>query len=87
MQEIINSWGSLMEMTGGALSFYKSWWYLIEYIWKRGKWVADDSKRELDLVATDFSGNQVSLKRLHCREDSQMLGVKLAPDGNKKLIK
>ena len=25
MQELINSWGSLMEVTGGALSVEKSW--------------------------------------------------------------
>ena len=74
----------MMEVTGGDLSVDKSWWYLIEYIWKRGKWVADDAKKELDLIATDCSGNKVSLKRLHCTEASQILGVWLAPNVNKK---
>ena len=41
-----------MEVTGGALSVDKIWWYLIEYICKRGKWVADDAEKEIDLEAT-----------------------------------
>ena len=87
MQELIQSWGSLMEVTGGALSVSKSWWYLIEYVWKRGKWEATDAGNDLDLVAKDTSGNIVSLKRLHCHESSKMLGVWIAPDGNQvKLI-
>ena len=52
MKSLINSWGSLMEVTFGASSVDKSWWYLIEYVWKRGKWVANDAVTELDLVAT-----------------------------------
>ena len=86
MQTLINSWGSLMEVTGGALIVEKSWWYLVEYIWKRGKWVANDAGNELDLVATDTSGNNVSLNRLHCYESSQMLGVWLVPSSNKSKI-
>ena len=43
---------------------------------------------ELDLVAIDTLGNHFSLKRIICNDSSQMLGVWLAPDGNKtKLIK
>lgn len=82
MQHLIQSWGSLMEVTGGALSVSKSWWYLIEYVWKRGKWVATDVDKEIDLVAKDSLGNTVSLKRLHFNESSKMLGVWLSPDGN-----
>ena len=35
MQSSINSWESLMEVTGGAICTDKSRWYLIEYVWKR----------------------------------------------------
>ena len=31
MQRLINSWGDLMEVTGGAIRMDKSWWYLVEY--------------------------------------------------------
>ena len=36
MQTLINSWGSLMEVTGGAIRTDKSWWYLIDFVWKKG---------------------------------------------------
>lgn len=31
MLELINSWGSLMEVTGGALMTDKRWYYLVDY--------------------------------------------------------
>ena len=87
MQRLINSWGSLMEVTGGAISVDKSWWYLIDCVWKRGKWVANDVDSAIDLVATSPQGDIVSLKRLQAHEASKMLGVWLAPNGdNKKLV-
>ena len=35
MQELINSFGSLLQVTGGAISADKSWFYLVDYVWKR----------------------------------------------------
>ena len=32
IQSLINSWGSIMEVTGGAISTGKSWWYLIDFV-------------------------------------------------------
>ena len=32
MQQLINSWGELMDVTWGSLSVEKSWWYMLEYI-------------------------------------------------------
>ena len=40
MQAVIREWGDLMEVTGGALETKKSYWYLIDYEWMRGKWTA-----------------------------------------------
>ena len=68
MQKLINMWGSLIDVTGGALSVEKSWWYMVDYVWKRGRWVATDAGTTLDLVATSSSGERVSLKRLHAHE-------------------
>jgi len=88
MQNLINSWGSLMEVTGGAISVDKSWWYLIDYVWKRGKWIANDADTDIDLVANSAGGEVVSLKRLQADEASKMLGVWLTPNGdNTKLVK
>ena len=87
MQALINSWGAFMEVTGGAIRTDKSWWYLIDYVWKRGKWVASDPDVNLDLVANDVDGTRVSLSRLRCDEAAQMLGVWIAPSGdNTKIV-
>jgi hypothetical protein len=51
MQRVIQQWGNLMEVTGGALAPDRSWWYLREYSWKRGKWTATDAGIGFDLVA------------------------------------
>ena len=37
IQDLIDSWGSLMEVFVGVISPEKSWWCLIEYIWHRVK--------------------------------------------------
>ena len=37
MQALMNNWSSLMGVTGGSISVEKSWWYLVEYIWKKSK--------------------------------------------------
>ena len=87
IQALINSWGTFMEVTGGAIRTDKSWWYLIDYVWKRGKWVASDPDVNLDLVANDVNGTRVSLSRLRCDEAAQMLGVWIAPsEDNTKIV-
>ena len=80
MQKLINSWGSLMEVTGDPIRTHKSWWYLIEYVWKRGKWIVADSLSDVDLVSTGMDGERVSLQRLRCDEVAEMLGVWLSPN-------
>ena len=82
MQSLLTNWGSLVEVTGGALSSDKSWWYLVEYVWKKGKWKACDAGEGLDLIAESETGEPISLRRLHAEEASEMLGVLIAPDGN-----
>ena len=87
MQSLIQSWGSLVEVTGGTIRPDKSWWYLIEYVWHHGKWIAADARDDLDLYATAPSGDEVSLKRLHADDAAEMLGIWIAPSGNNsKLI-
>ena len=87
MQDLINSWGELIDVTGGALSVEKSWWYMIDYNYKKGgKWIATDAGVNLQLAATSSSGERVPLKRLHADEASKMLGIYVAPDGNKEAL-
>jgi hypothetical protein len=43
-----------MEVTGGALNLdpSKSYWYMVEYVWKHGKWCTSDADiGDFDLVA------------------------------------
>ena len=63
-----------MEVIGGAFSVYKSWWYLIEYFWRIGKWVANDDVTELDLAVNSSQGDRASLKQLQACEASKILG-------------
>ena len=87
IQSLINKWGSLMEVKGAALSPDKSWWYLVDFVFSHGKWIAHDAAPHNDLVATKEKGETVSLQRLCANEASEMLGVWVAPDGNNKKIK
>ena len=47
-----------MEVTVGALRTNKSWYYLVDYVWKRGRWVASDPDVAIDLEASDMSGDR-----------------------------
>ena len=86
MQALIDSWGSLMEVTGGALRPDKSWWYLVEYVWKQGKWVASDAGQDLNLQATGPNGRVENLKYLSASKSAEMLGVWMSPSGDKTKI-
>jgi hypothetical protein len=68
-----------MEVTGGALASEKTYLYLVEFVWKRGKWVAADSPLEFELIAKTEDNNFVLLNRL----SSEMLGIWMAPNGSK----
>ena len=86
MQAVIRQWGDLMEVTGGALNLdpSKSYWYLVEYVWKRGKWVARDADLGgFDLVARTADNEWVSMTRLSGDQESEMLGLFMSPSGNK----
>ena len=82
MQKVINSWSSLVEVTGGEISRDKSWFYLIDYVWLKGKWISNDPETGLDLTAKDPSGANISLKRLLSTEPTNLLGVWFTPNGD-----
>ena len=75
-----------MEVTGGALRTDKSWYYLVDYVWKHGKWIATDPDVGIDLLATDISGERIALSHLRCDEAAEMLGVWMAPNGNRRKL-
>ena len=83
MQEVINSWSELMEVTGGEVADAKSWWYFIDYTWDRGKWKASDVPGEHSLTLTK-QNQQIPLKRLSCNKASEMLGIWMSPNGDQQ---
>ena len=86
MQSLINSWGSLVQVTGGCIEINKSWWYLVDFVWHRGSWVTMDPLEGADLQATTADGSQVSLRRLCHHEAAEMLGLWTAPSGSRKKL-
>ena len=87
MQTVVQQWGDLMEVTGGALNLdpSKSYWYMVEYVWKHGKWCTSDADiGDFDLVARNADGDYISLTRLNCDDESEMLGLWMSPSGNNK---
>ena len=79
MQNLINDFGCLMEVTGAAINTDKSWYYLVDYTWKNGKWITRDPGT-YDLVATNSDGDEISLRRLCSTEAAKMLRVWMAPN-------
>ena len=75
MQELITSFGSLMSVTGAAIAVEKSWFYLVDFVWKKGRWVTYDPGDNYDLVATNNDGDHISLQRLCHSESAEMLGI------------
>ena len=82
MQDLITNWGSLMAVTGGDLNVVKSWWYLVDYTWRKGTWIAINAESDLNLIATSTEGTPVSLRRLYASDASEMLGVLIASEGS-----
>ena len=62
-----------MEATGGVIRTDKSWCYLIDFVWKRGKWVTYDPEIGIDLIATGKECTSVSLKQSRCDKESEMI--------------
>ena len=75
MQSLIDSWGDLMGVTGGEINVEKSWWYMMEYVWKKGNWVASDASLDYDLIVQSPDGLPISLYRLYVSEASEMLAI------------
>ena len=71
-----------MGVTGGLTEIKKSWWYLVNFVWKRGKWVSNDRYMDEDLVAYGANRKLHSLKRLCHTEAAEMLDLWMTPSGN-----
>ncbi len=86
MQTVIDHWEGGLRATGGAIVPKKSYWYLIDWIWERGKWrYATQEDIPGNLTIRDTCGTQrVILKRYDPDIAKETLGVFLAMNGNNK---
>ena len=85
-QEALDTWASLVSVTGGELCARKSWCYIIDFKWTGKKWEyrnKDDVHRDYYLF--DKNKRKEVLKRLDVSEASETLGVHLSPDGNDRV--
>ena len=52
MQSVINSWGSMLKVLGGAMdASNKTRWYLVDFVWKRRECCTIDPLLGADLIA------------------------------------
>ena len=83
MQEVVDRWEGGLRATGGALVPSKSYWYLIDFKWRNGKWLYR-SRQEMpgDIHIRDSDDSQVLLTRLEPSKARETLGIMIAMDGN-----
>ncbi|GFH55416.1 hypothetical protein CTEN210_11892, partial [Chaetoceros tenuissimus] len=83
MQDLLDQWRDLMEVTGGALETKKTYYTLIDYKRHQGDWKAfDPDVGDMVLSIRNDKNKKVSLQRLKCSDAQEMLGVWMAMDGN-----
>jgi hypothetical protein len=78
-QEALTLWEGLLTATGGALAPEKSYWYLVEVIWDKGKWSFAKARHQPFQMYLQ-QGNTLN-KRLEVYEAKKALGIMMQPDG------
>jgi hypothetical protein len=83
LQKSLDLWEGGIRATGGAIEPDKSFWYLIDFVWHRGKWrYATEADCPAELTVLDLNGDRKVLKRLPPSQAERTLGIRLAPDGS-----
>jgi len=83
MQSSIDAWEGGIRATGGAIVPHKSFWVLVDFKWKAGRWrYATIKETPATLSVLDLDGRRQTLRRLRVDEAERTLGVYIAPDGN-----
>ena len=81
-QDALNMWEGLIRATGGDLAPEKSYWYLVEVIRKRGKWVYAKSTDRPGALTLQKGAH--TLKRNEVSQAEEALGIQSRPDANMK---
>jgi hypothetical protein len=83
MQECIDTWEGIIQATGGQLEPSKTYWYLINFTWNKGKWrYSTIHKTPAQMTMRNPVQSATQLERLEVSEARRTLRVRLAPDGN-----
>ena len=83
MQSALDTWDGLLRVTGGALEMQKSYWYLIDFERRKGKWCYKPTSAnpgEL-LLFNDDTGTKDPVPRKTPHQAGQALGILSRPDG------
>ena len=85
IQTVVNDWEAIAKTTGGALVPRKCWCWIISFGWKNDTWYYEDTtKSQLQVSVKDDEGTAQTLEMLRPDQAKEMLGVRMAPDGNNK---
>jgi hypothetical protein len=83
-REAMQVWQHDIHLGGGEVVPAKSFWYLIDFVWKGGIWsYAPARQNPYDLVV-ESNQTETVLERLEVHEAKKSLGIMTAPDGNWK---
>ena len=86
MQEVVSTWVRNLMTTGGAIVPDKSYWYPIDFVWKKGEWkykAANETEAEIT-IPDPVSGEWKNLAKLEVTEARRALGVMVRHDGIQK---
>ena len=79
-QEALSLWEGMLRSTGGALAPHKSYWYLVEVVWRNGGWTHSTAQKQPgDLFLKNGS---FQVQRLEPHQSREALGIQTRPDSN-----
>ena len=83
MQEVLDNWDGLLRATGGALEHSKSYWYLLDYHRRGGKWCYKPPSAVPGDVSlyNDTTHQKEIIPRLPVTTAKKALGIFTRPDG------
>lgn len=80
---MLDLWVGILRATGGAIRPDKSFWYLISWHFRNGKWSWQSQDQTPGEIRVHDADNQLrNLDRLAPNEARKTLGVFVAPNGN-----
>jgi hypothetical protein len=78
----MSEWEGGLCATGGVLEPAKTFFYLVDFSWKQGKWSYNTTPTTTELQIRNLEGDLQAVEQVPVHEARRTLGVLLAPDGN-----